>query len=310
MEQAVKMANEQLCSLGITSVYDASPRNNLDRWNLVQKWKEDGLLKIRVKLILGKAGFEEYMKFFPVAPRGAICPPIGGVKIIVDETTGQLAPSRSELKEMVLSIHRLGFQTVLHAIEGNAIMAACDAVEYAIKTFPRSDHRHRIEHCSVCSFDLAKRIASLGITVVTQPSFIYYGGDRYLKTVPDQDLRHLYPIATLIKNGIKVGGSSDCPVVPPNPLIGIYASTTRKTETGNLILAEEGISPKDAVRMYTDWAAYAGFEERVKGSITPGKWADLVILKGDPTRMSSVQRNDIEVQMTILGGEVVWNKLG
>jgi predicted amidohydrolase YtcJ len=210
---------------------------------------------------------------------------------------------------MVLDIHRLGFQAVLHAIEGKTIEAACDAIAYALKKSPRSDHRHRIEHCSVCTPFLAKRLTSLGIMVVTQPSFIYYNGDRYLKTVPKPNLEHLYPLSTLIKNGVAVAGSSDCPVVPPSPIVGVYAAVSRRTEAEDFVLPDEQITPLEALTMYTRDAAKATFDEEIKGSIEPGKLADLVVLSGDPTKVPVNEIKDIEVEMTILDGEVVWDKI-
>ena len=240
MEMGIKLADRELCALGVTSVHDASPRNNLDRWKLIQGWKRDGLLKTRIRVILGKEGFEEYQRnrFHAQVDENQVS--MGGVKIIVHETTGQLSPGQFDLNEMVLDIHRSRWQAVLHAIEGKTIEAACNAVEYTLQKSPRSDHRHRIEHCSVCTPSLAKRIASLQIMVVTQPSFIYYNGDRYLKTVPKQNLNHLYPLSTVIKNGVAVAGSSDCPVVPANPITGVYSAISRKTKKVTLFYPKKG----------------------------------------------------------------------
>ena len=259
-------------------------------------------------MLLGKEGFEEHQKHLFSSQMEGNWAHIGGVKIVVHETTGQLSPHQEELNEMVLKIHRSGLQAVFHAIEGKTIEAACDAIEYAMDKFPRQDHRHRIEHCSVCSPSLAKRIASLGVIVVTQPSFIFYNGDRYLRTVPDSNLKHLYPIATLMKNGVSVAGSSDCPIVPANPMIGIYSAISRKTNTGQSILPEEGISPKEALGMYTTYAARAAFEEKIKGSIAAGKLADLVVLNSAPTKLPADEIKDVEVEMTFINGEVVWDK--
>jgi hypothetical protein len=146
--------------------------------------------------------------------------------------------------------------------------------------------------------------------VVTQPSFIYHNGDRYLKTVPKPNLEHLYPLSTFIRNGVAVAGSSDCPVVPANPIIGIYSAVSRKTEAGDLVLADEQITPLEALKMYTLDAAKATCEEKVKGSIEPGKLGDLVVLSGDPTKLQLNEIKDIEVEMTILDGAVVWGKMG
>ncbi len=309
MEHGMRLADRELCSLGITSIHDCSPRNNLKRWEMFQSWKESGFLKSRITMMLGMGSFKEYGRQDFSAPVGEDQLRLGGVKIILHETTGRLTPSQEELNETVLQIHRGGLQTVIHAIEEKTTEAACSAIEYALQKLPRPDPRHRIEHCSVCDSSLARRLASLGITVITQPSFIYYNGDRYLRTVPSRQLNHLYAIATLMKNGVKVAASSDCPIAPANPLIGIYSATTRRTERGENILPEEAVSPLEAIRMYTENAAKSSFEEAAKGSITPGKLADLVVLSGDPTRLPAEDIKELKVEMTILNGEVVWNKM-
>jgi predicted amidohydrolase YtcJ len=310
MEHGVSLASEELISFGITSICDASSRNNLLRWKTFQTWKERKLLKSRITVVLGKDGFSQYQRQNFSTQIEANQLRLGGVKIILHETTGRLSPSQAELNELVLNIHQSGMQAIIHAIEEKTIEAGSHAVELALQRSPRPDHRHRIEHCSVCTQPLARRLGSLGIMVVTQPSFIYYNGERYLKTVPDSNLKHLYPIATLINNGVKVVGSSDCPIVPLNPLIAIYSSVSRMAENGELVLPEERISPLEALRMYTDEAAKTTFEETIKGSITPGKLADLVVLNGDPTELPVDEIKDMKVEMTILGGEVVWDKMG
>lgn len=310
IELGIKMADREFAALGITSVHDASPRNNLDRWKLIQGWKKDGLLKTRIRMMLGKEGFKEFHRHRFPAHVDDNQVSIGGVKIIVHETTGQLSPGQFELNEMVLDIHRSKLQAVLHAIEGKTIEAACDAIELALQKYPGPDHRHRIEHCSVCPSSLAKRIASLEMMVVTQPSFIFYNGDRYLKTVPDANLHCLYPIGTLMKNKVIVAGSSDCPIVLASPLVGIHSAISRRTDKGQPILPEEGIPPVEALKMYTEYAAMAGFEEKIKGSITPGKVADLVVLNGDPTKLPADEVKNIKAELTVINGEVVWDKTG
>jgi len=305
--QGVKGAGLQLISLGITSIQDASSENDLFRWGLLRRWKTRGDLRCRVNMMLGFEAFRSYRQRDFSHTLGSDQLGISGVKILLTETTGRLHPPQSELNDMVLKVHRSGLQVALHAIEETTVESACDAIEYALQVYPRSDHRHRIEHCSVCPPNLQKRLASLGITVATQPSFIYYNGDRYLRTVPDRQMKHLYPVATLMKNGIHVCGGSDFPVVPPNPMIGIYSAISRMSETGETVLPEEGVTPLEALRMYTEYAARAGFEETLKGSITPGKLADLVVLNGDTTKVPMEEIKDIDVEMTIIDGEVVWD---
>jgi hypothetical protein len=306
LERGIKMANRELLSLGITSIQDASFHNNIERWDEFRFWKEQGLLKTRVNMMIGIGGLNghEGHDFSSLVDERQLR--LSGVKIILDETTGHLYPPQSELNEMVLKIHGLGKQAAIHAIEEAAVESACSAIEYALNKFPKPDHRHHIEHCSVCSPSLSERLASNEITVVTQPPFIYYNGDQYLKTVPEEQLRHLYPTGTLMKSGVNVAGSSDCPVVPANPLMGIYAAVSRGTESGEVIMPEESVLPLAALRMYTFNAAKITFEDKIKGTIEPGKLADMVVLSGDPTRLPADEIKDIKVEMTILNGEVVW----
>ena len=151
-------------------------------------------------------------------------------------------------------------------------------------------------------------MGDLGIAVVTQPPFIYYSGDRYLKTVPREKHAYLYPFGSLLRKGLIVGASSDFPIADPDPLVGVYAAVTRRSEEGRVIGAGEGVTAVDAIKMYTVFAAASNFEEKMKGSISPGKAADLVVLSDDPLRVNARCIKDIKVEMTILGGEVVYRR--
>lgn len=308
LDQGMRIANDELLSMSVTSVQDASSYSGIEQWRMFRRWKEKGLLKPRVTMMLGIESFSAFREEDFETKLDKTHLRLGGVKIILDETTGRLHPAQSDLNEMVLRIHRAGFQACLHAVEEKTVEAACSAIEYALKKSPRSDHRHRIEHCSVCPPSLARRFAALGIMVVTQPSFIYYSGDRYLQTVPAEELKHLYPIRTLLKSGVKVAASSDCPIAPANPMTGIYAAASRMTETGERVLSEEKVTLEEALRMYGEDAARATFDEGMKGSISPGKLADLVVLDGDPTKVPVDEIKDVKVEMTILNGEIVWEK--
>jgi len=308
LKQGAKLANQELLGYGITSVQDASSHNDLNRWSTFQRWRDKDILKPAITMMLGLKGFEEYKReAYPPGPRESGLR-MGGVKIIIHEVTGSLKPARKTLNEMVLEIHRAGLQAVLHAVDERAIEAACDAVEYALTCDPRPDHRHRIEHCSVCPPALAKRIASLGITVVTQPSFIYYSGERYLETVSPEELIHLYPIGTLIESGVRVAAGSDFPVAEPNPLVGVYGAVARVSQKDRPVLPEQGIGHVEALGMYTYEAARASFEEEERGSIEVGKRADLVILSDDLSRVPDHALKSVRVDMTIMGGEIVWRR--
>ena len=310
IKQGIVKANESLAKLGITAVVEATSVNDSDRWHLLQSWKNEGILMPRIQMMLGTKAFKETggRNFSDAGDEGSIG--IGGVKIILDETTGRLHPSERELQDLVLQIHLAGMQVSIHAIEESAVEAACDSIAFALKHLPREDHRHRIEHCAVCRPALAKKIASLGILVVSQPAFVFFNGERYLKTIPEEQLKHLYAFNTLRRAGVRIAASSDCPIVSPDPLIGIAAAVTRKTKAGEILVPEEGIPVIEAIRLYGEYAAYASFQENERGSLVPGKLADLVMLSDDPTQISPQKIMDLDVEMTIIGGKIVWDKHG
>ena len=224
---------------------------------------------------------------------------------MLHEATGEQQPPQSELNSRVSDAHQAGFQVAIHAIEQNSVEAAIIALENNQGQFG-SGRRHRIEHCSQCPPRLLRRLCQLPVVVVTQPPFLYYSGERYLATLPAGQLKWLYRIGAFHRSGLVVVGSSDSPIVPANPLVGMYAAVTRLAESGQQILPQEGISPGEALAMYTTKGAYVSFEEKVKGSLAPGKLADVVILSGDPLKFPPEGMMDIRVEMTIIGGKVVW----
>jgi hypothetical protein len=308
LASGLRIANQELVSRGVTSIQDASSRNDIEQWMRVKTWKESSLLHPRVNLMMGVNAYQKKDEKYTLGGLNQNHLRVGAVKIILDDTTGRLHPSQPELNGIVSEVHQAGQQIAIHALEEKAVQAACEAIRFALEKLPAKDHRHRIEHCSVCPPNLARTIASLGITVVTQPAFIYYHGERYLKTVADEQLKHLYPIKTLFDHGVDVAASSDCPVVPPDPLVGLNAAIHRLSETGDIVGGSQKIRPDTALRMYTLNAARATFEETIKGSITPGKLADLVVLNADPTRLTADEFKKLQVDMTIIGGKVVWER--
>ena len=308
LEAGLGEANRELISLGVTSIQDASSRNNIEKWNLVKSWKKSGALHPRVNLMMGISAFQKKAENYALNGLDPNQLRLGAVKIILDDTTGRLYPSQPELNEIVFEVHKAGKQIAIHALEDNAIKAACKAIQYAIEKIPVKNHRHRIEHCSVCSPDLACTIASLGITVVTQPAFIYFHGERYLETIPGEQLKYLYPLRTLLNKGVNIAASSDCPIVSPDPLIGIKTAMHRLNSTGEMVGGKEKIQPNAALQLYTLNAARATFEEAIKGTITAGKLADMVVLNADPTRLTADEFRNLQVDMTIIGGEVVWER--
>jgi predicted amidohydrolase YtcJ len=308
MERGLARVNDELLSHGITSVQDASATNDRKRWMRFEEIKARGLFRPRLVLMLGKNGFSEFRQSAFISRCNKTDMKLGGIKIMVGQITGDLNPSQEALNEQIAAIHEAGFQAVIHAVEAAEIEAACNAIAYALKRYPKPDHRHRIEHVSMCSPQVARTIAALGIVIVTQPAFIYYHGDRYLAQVPADQLPHLYAMRSFLLNGLIVGSGSDFPVVDPNPLVSIGAAVTRRTQGGETVSAQQSVAVSEALLAHTLGAAAAGFEEGMKGSITPGKLADLVVLSEDPFAVNPDQIKNIQVQRTILDGAVAWER--
>ena len=153
-----------------------------------------------------------------------------------------------------------------------------------------------------------ERIKKLGVVITTHPGNLYYSGERYLATVAKSQLPWLYRIKSPLAAGIKMTAASDAPVIPVNPMMGIYGAVTRQAESGQVLQPEECISVYQALDLYTVNAAYATFEENIKGSLVPGKLADMIVLSGDPLSTPPENLKNIKVEKTIIGGEVVWER--
>ena len=301
LDAAIGWASNTLLSLGITSVQDASPGNNYERWQQFAGWKRKGLFKPRTTFMPGVAEID-HLRDLPPAEELSM----GPVKVVLDEVRGNLNPPQTEINRLLLQIHGAGMQAAFHAVEEPVIEAVINALEYALESHPRPDHRHRVEHCSICTPAFATRLAALGAVVVTNPTFIYYSGERYLSEVSPAQFQHLYALNTMLKSGLKIAEGSDSPVAPPNPFKAIYAAVTRRAENGQEVLPAQSISIMDALRLYTAGAAYSCFREKDLGTITAGKYADLIVLNADPLKVEPEALKDIKVEMTLLNGEIAY----
>jgi predicted amidohydrolase YtcJ len=306
MEQGIEMASRLLLSQGITSLYDASARNDQRQWEQVVTWKDNGRLTPKIGMFFGAAAMAliaDRRFRYPRNPRHLF--PLG-IKLILDETTGKLHPETPELHRLVSKAHDLGLQVAIHAVEEGPLEAACTAFGNALANSPRSDHRHRLEHAFLCPPELIARIAALGIQVITQPGFLHENADRYLETVAEEKRDYLYPIGSLMKSGVWVAAGSDSPVGPPTPLTGIHAAVNRLSLKGASLGPQERISLPNALALYTCNAARAAFEESFKGSIEFGKTADLILLNGNLLRFDGTAIKEMAVVLTLLDGNIVW----
>ena len=220
--------------------------------------------------------------------------------------TGILYMDQERMNGVVKEVHEKDFQCAIHAIGDRAVDQVVTAYESVIKPGSGNPLRHRIEHAGILTDELMDRMAALDLVVGTQPRFLFEQGDGFLASCGPERIKRVYPFRSLIQRGIRVAGSSDCPVVSHDPLLGIRDAVLRRTEEGRVLAPDERLSPEQALRMFTVEAARASFEEDEKGSLKTGKLADLVVLSDDPLTVSSERIGDIQVCMTMLGGEVVY----
>jgi hypothetical protein len=306
IQEGTRLADHHLLSQGITSFQDASVTNDFSRWQSFDQLKKSSKLTSRVSVMFGVEALPQFQERGLPLGFGDSQLRLGGVKLMLSEASGRLYPAQADLNQQALTGHKAGFQLAIHAVEPSSIEAAVSALEYVQSELPQLKRRHRIEHCAQCPPPLLERLRALQAVIVTQPAFLYYSGERYLATLSGSQIDWLYPNQSFLNRSLVIAGSSDCPVAPVNPLVGIYAAVTRRAESGERIKAEECITASEALAAYTTGAAYASGEESVKGSITPGKLADMAVLSGDPLSVAPEQIKDIAVEITIVGGKVVW----
>lgn len=284
---------------------------------ILQGLRGKGRLPIRVYLVVPVEFLDCLMNAGLATGFGDHMAKIGSVKILVDgslgartaalkhpysddtSTRGMALYSQRGLNRLVLKAHRAGFQLAIHAIGDRAVDMALKALEKALDELPREDHRHRLEHVSVLNESLVRRMKKLDVIACVQPYFVV--SDFWVeKRLGKARARWVYPFKTLIEKGVMVAGGSDCPVEPINPLLGIYAAVNRE------VFPQERITVEEALRIYTINAAYASFEEGIKGSIEAGKLADLVVLSNDLRKIEPSKIKDVRVKTTIVGGKIVY----
>jgi len=219
-----------------------------------------------------------------------------------------IKPARSQrsLNQRILDIHEAGFQVAVHSNGDREIDMVLDAIEKALEKSPRDNHRHRIEHCSVVNPRILERIKRLGV-VVAPHSYVYEHGDKMEAYGADRcDMMH--PNRSALELSIPVAGTSDSPVSEACPLLRIQSMVTRRTAAGKVYGARQKVTPEQAISIWTLGSAYASFDEDEKGSIEVGKLADFVVLSADPTQVAPETIKTIQVEKTLIGGKVVFER--
>jgi hypothetical protein len=215
--------------------------------------------------------------------------------------------SPDEARQMVEVSASLGWQLGIHAIGDQAIETMVAAYDAALKARPKADRRWFLAHFTMIPSPATMKImAADGVWASAQPNFLYSLDARYEQTLDGYRLQHINPVATPLRYAVPLAFGSDN--LPNGPMVGLYAAIARKGRDGKVLGREEAVSRQEAIRLYTEKAAYLGRDEKKTGTLEPGKLADLIIIDKDPLAVPVEELLDIKVDMTLVAGRIVYTR--
>lgn len=217
----------------------------------------------------------------------------------------------SKMRDWMMIADAAGIQICTHAIGDAAISAILDLYTEIEKAHGPADRRMRIEHAQHMAAKDFDRFAQLHVIASMQPYHAIDDGRWAEARIGHDRASRTYAFRTFLNHGVRLAFGTDWDVAPLNPMLGLYAAVTRATLDGknpNGWFPEQKLTTTEAVEAYTMGSAYAEFQDKEKGSITPGKLADLVILSDDIFSINPVNIRDVKVLTTIVGGNIVWQQ--
>jgi predicted amidohydrolase YtcJ len=226
-------------------------------------------------------------------------------------TSGILVYKQEELDHIIGMAHKHGMQIAIHCIGDKPMYMALESIKKALETIPKKNHRHSIVHCQITDEVLLNKFKELDVIAHIQPIFIHYDLHIVEDRIGKERMKNSYAFKTMLKKGLHIGIGTDCPVEALDVMPSIYCAVTRKDLKGypeGGWMPEQKLTVEEAVYNYTMGSAYASFEENLKGSITEGKLADMVVLSEDIFEVEVDKIKDIEVDMTLLGGKIVYKR--
>jgi len=218
---------------------------------------------------------------------------------------GNVTETQDELNAWIERVHRAGIQVNCHANGDVAIDMYLTAMERMQKLFPRGDARPKITHCTLINDSLVNRIRALDAVPAMFSTYAYYNSDKFV-FYGETLMRRAMAYRSLLDAGVHVAAGSDFSPGPFAPLMGIQGMVTRKGWDGKIWGQNQKISVEDALRVNTIHGAYASKEDGIKGSITPGKLADFVMLSDDPHTIVAEKIKDITIVRTVVGGNTAY----
>ncbi len=211
---------------------------------------------------------------------------------------GVLYYSDKTVTDFCIAANRAGLQIEMHAIGDAAFVQALNALEAALNDFPREDHRHTIIHACLPTQEGLEHMARLGIGIALQPSFLDWDLEPldYLERIMGERAYQISPLRTMKDMGIHMSGGSDAPCTIPDPVEGIYAAC-------NHYVPEQSLAISEALRMYTYEAARMSFDEKERGTLEPGKIADMTVLNKNPLSLEPKELRQLKVEKLLLAGK-------
>ena len=321
---AVEAATRYVASLGITSVQDVSAGTDIA---VYQEVLRQGKLNTR---IYGCSPLGDYKRWQNTGVQHAFGEPmlrVGCLKGFADgslgattawffepykdapNSTGLASDEYPDLVKNTTAADKAGLQVVIHAIGDKANASVFDVFAEAAKANGERDRRFRIEHAQHLRQQDIPRFASQHVIASMQPYHAIDDGRWAWKRIDEKRIAGTYAFRTLLDKGAVIAFGSDSPVAPIDPILGVYAAVTRRTlddKNPNGWVPEQKISVLEAVRAFTMGSAYAEYQEDIKGSITPGKVADFLILSQDIFTMDPTKIRDARVALTAVNGKVVY----
>jgi len=319
-------ANEYVLSNGVTSVH------NMGSWNdvrIFEKARENNKLKVRIFSAVPINTHKQLKQRKENKGWGDEWVKLGGLKGFLDgslgshtalmfegytdkpKDSGLLVTTEQQMYEYVKAGDEFGAQSIIHAIGDKANNIALNIYEKVKNEHGKRDRRFRIEHAQhLLSTDIP-RFSELSVIASMQPYHCIDDGRWAEPLLGKERIKTTHAYKSLLENNVSLVFGSDWFVAPPTPLEGIYAAITRATLDGKNEegwVPEQKINIEDAIKAYTITPAYASFEENIKGSIQPGKLADIIILDKDITKITAKEIWNTKVDITIVGGKIMYQR--
>lgn len=312
--KAIVLAARRLARLGITSLQCIV--GDAKELVAMRRAKQDNEIPQSIYAIMPVQLMDELAYLGLATEKDGAGFRIGGVKLFLDgslaartaaleapyaddgSNSGMLTMQKEELDAIARKARDAGFQLCIHAIGDRAVALAIQTLEESFGAHGCRELRHRIEHASLAKQELVSKMGKLGITASVQPKFILSDSWAQERLGPKRT-KHLYPFASFIQNRVVLTAGSDCPVEDPNPFEGLWSATERPGMDSG-----EKLTVSQSIKAYTEGPAYASFCEDIRGTLEPGKIADLVVIDRDPFECDSKSLRKTRVLETIIGGKV------